>query len=78
MTPRRQRINRIRKRTAVFATSLFLALFAGVAVQMETGHDPALGAQQTPTQSSSTTVAATTSSSSAATPTLSPATTSQS
>ena len=49
MSPRRQRINHIRRTVAVGAASLFLALFAGVAIQMETGHDPALGAQSTST-----------------------------
>ena len=43
LAARRARVRQIRARVAAGATALFLALFAGLYVQMATGHDPALG-----------------------------------
>jgi len=40
---RRRRVVRIRRTVAVLAVSAFLALWAGLLVQLRTGHDPALG-----------------------------------
>lgn len=73
MTPRRKRINHIRRTVAAAVASLFLALFAGVAIQMQTGRDPALDASTT--QSSST---SSSNDDGGGATTLAPATTSQS
>ena len=45
LAARRARVRRIRARVAAGATALFLALFAGLYVQMATGNDPSLGAE---------------------------------
>jgi hypothetical protein len=47
MTARRMRILRIRRAVAVVAVALFVALFAGIYVQMAAGRDPALGTTTT-------------------------------
>ncbi|MBN1528260.1 MAG: hypothetical protein JW895_04330 [Thermoleophilaceae bacterium] len=59
MSPR-ERARRIRQTVAALAVAAFLALFAGIYVQMATGHDPALGASaaQTAASDSGTTSAA--------------------
>ena len=62
---RRARVRRIRARVAAGATALFLAAFAGLYVQMATGHDPALGASTA--QVASATQATTSSSSTSST-----------
>jgi hypothetical protein len=39
---RRRRVTQIRKRIAAAAAALFIAVFAGITVQLASGHDPAL------------------------------------
>ena len=54
LAARRARVRRLRARVAAGATALFLALFAGLYVQMATGHDPALGAKSAQVATTST------------------------
>jgi hypothetical protein len=54
LAARRARVRRLRARVAAGATAVFLALFAGLYVQMATGHDPALGAESAQVATTST------------------------
>ena len=77
---RHRRVNAIRARVTAAAVALFIALFGGIAIQLASGHDPALAAKST---KSETNAAATITTSSVtendqSLRTLSPVTTSQS
>jgi hypothetical protein len=71
---RRLRVMQIRKRIAVAAAALFIAVFGGITIQLASGNDPALKGTLTTSTTSTTTAQqpATTSSQ------LTPVTTSQS
>ena len=62
---RRRRIHAIRVRVATGAVALFIALFAGLYVQLASGNDPALSKASTGQVASSPTTTTTSSSSSA-------------
>ncbi|HKG67104.1 MAG TPA: hypothetical protein VKB28_23750 [Solirubrobacteraceae bacterium] len=68
LAARRARVRRLRARVAAGAIALFLALFAGLYVQMATGHDPALGAGSAQVATTSTTTTTDDSSQQDATP----------
>ena len=42
MSPLRQRVHNLRRRLVAGSVALFIALFAGITVQLASGHDPAL------------------------------------
>jgi hypothetical protein len=44
---RHRRVKTIRARITAAAVALFIALFGGIAVQLASGHDPALAAKST-------------------------------
>jgi hypothetical protein len=49
---RHRRVKTIRARITAAAAALFIALFGGIAVQLASGHDPALAAKGTKSTSS--------------------------
>jgi hypothetical protein len=51
---RRLRVSMIRKRIAVAAVALFIAVFGGITAQLASGHDPALSSSTSSTSSTST------------------------
>jgi hypothetical protein len=57
---RRRRIHNIRVRVAAGAVALFIALFAGLYVQMASGHDPALAKSSSSAQVASSSATTTT------------------
>jgi hypothetical protein len=59
----RQRVLQIRRRVAAATVTVFIALFAGLYVQMASGNDPTLGSSAT-TSATSTTSSSSSSSSS--------------
>jgi hypothetical protein len=50
---RRRRISHIRRTVVAVSLAMFIALFAGLYVQMAAGRDPALGSQTVATSSTS-------------------------
>jgi hypothetical protein len=85
MSPLRQRVHDLRRRLVAASVALFIALFGGIAIQLASGHDPALRSDKAATAPAGTSTSTSTSTSTTAATgassgqtTVAPVTTSQS
>jgi hypothetical protein len=83
MSPLRQRVHDLRRRLVAASVALFIALFGGIAIQLASGHDPALRSDKAATAPAGTSTSTSTSTTTAigassGQTTVAPVTTSQS